>query len=294
MRLKRLPPSAQNLLKPFFVDAGFNDVTRALSLAALTVLDAAPVQAVKIASRIGYSHVGLRCVPATPDESHVPILSDRILRQELRAVISGEGMGVLDTEIVRMTADIDWDSMKAVLAFSQEFGARRLLVADNDPEPSRCRDSLARLADMARGHDVTPCLEFMPWTCSPDLASAKAKVAGIDNCVLLVDAFHLARSSGTAADITPGDAAIGYLQLCDIAGPIPSMDEILREARSNRLFPGEGEVDLIGLLRRLPNLPVSLEVPADRLKDAGWSAEDRARKAFETATSLLDYADANA
>jgi hypothetical protein len=35
--------------------------------------------------------------------------------------------------------------------------------------------------------------------------------------------------------LVEGEASIGYLQLCDISGPIPAMEEILREARSGRL-----------------------------------------------------------
>ena len=65
------------------------------------------------------------------------------------------------------------------------------------------------------------------------------------------------------------------------------MDKILREARSDRLFPGEGEIDLIGLLSRLPGLPVSLEVPADRLRDSGVDASGRARMAIDATRTLL-------
>ena len=40
------------------------------------------------------------------------------------------------------------------------------------------------------------------------------------------------------------------------------MDAILAEARAERLFPGEGGVDLLGLLRAMPrDIPLSLEVP---------------------------------
>jgi sugar phosphate isomerase/epimerase len=69
------------------------------------------------------------------------------------------------------------------------------------------------------------------------------------------------------------------------------MDAILSEARSNRLFPGEGEVDLAGLLARFPELPLSLEVPADRLRDAGVSADARARRAIDCARTVLALAE---
>jgi sugar phosphate isomerase/epimerase len=265
-----------------------------ISLAALTVLEASPVEAVRIAARSGYSHVGLRPVPATPDEPHTPILSHLANQKELRHALAGEGIAVLDCEIVRLTPFVDWGQMELVIEFAAEFGAKRLLVADNDPDPDRSATSLARLAEISLTHGVVPCLEFMPWTCAPNLAAARERIAGIANAALLIDAFHLARSGGSPPEIAQNEAAIGYLQLCDIAGPIPPMDDILREARSDRMFPGEGDIDLVTLLRRLPKVPISLEVPVDRLRDAGWSPEMRATRAIEAARKVIAEADANA
>lgn len=261
--------------------------SRPLSLAALTVLEVSPLEAARIAGRCGYSHIGLRPVAATPTEPHFPILDDRRLSDELAQVLAGEGIAVLDIEIVRLTPQMDWAALARVLEFAARFGAPRLLVADNDPDSSRSRASLAELAERAAAFGVTPHLEFMPWTCAPDLAAAKQRIAGIANCRLLIDAFHLARSGGSPGNIAIGDPDVGYLQLCDIAGPIPAMDEILREARSERLFPGDGEIDLAGLVSRLPGLPVSLEVPADHLRDGGIDAASRARMAIDAARRLL-------
>jgi sugar phosphate isomerase/epimerase len=235
----------------------------------------------------------LRPVTATPDEPHVPILDQAANRSELRRVLAGEAIGVLDCEIVRLTEQVDWDHMARVVAFAAEFGAERLLVADNDPDPTRSADSLARLVELGRSHGVIPCLEFMPWTCAPNLAAARSRIAGIDGAALLIDAFHLARSGSTPEDLREEDR-VSYLQLCDIAGPIPAMETILHEARAERLFPGEGEIPLARLLRHLPGLPLSLEVPANRLRDAGVPALERARLAMTATRHLLamDVADA--
>lgn len=257
-----------------------------LSLAALTVLEAGPIEMVRIARACGYSHVGLRPVAATAAEPHVPVLTDAPAKRELARVLAGEGIGVLDCEIVRLVPEMDWDLVRSVIDFAAQFGAARLLLADNDPQPERSKAALAQLAELARPAGVAACLEFMPWTCAPNLAAARERIGGIANAALLVDAFHLARSGGAVADLDPGEAAVSYLQLCDIAGPIPPLDEILREARSDRLFPGDGEVDLVGLLRRFPGLPISLEVPVDRLR----GARERARMALMGARKVLERA----
>ncbi len=241
-----------------------------------------------MAARCGYSHIGLRPVAATPGEPHVPILTDASIRRDLLATLHGEGVGVLDVEIIRILPQMDWALIDAVLTFAQQFGATRMLVADNDPVDARSKASLSQLAERALPYGVTPHLEFMPWTCAANLAAAQSRVAGIANCALLLDAFHLVRSGGQVDELQHGDPQIGYLQLCDIGGPIPIMDEILREARSARLFPGEGDIDLTQLVRRLPDIAISLEVPADALRDAGWTAEMRARRAMDTTLALLE------
>jgi hypothetical protein len=62
------------------------------------------------------------------------------------------------------------------------------------------------------------------------------------------------------------------------------MDEIRRQAREDRLMPGEGGLDLRGLLEALPpQLPISLEVPYAK----PMSALQRARLALEKTRLLL-------
>jgi sugar phosphate isomerase/epimerase len=76
-----------------------------------------------------------------------------------------------------------------------------------------------------------------------------------------------------------------YMQLCDARPERPAdMQEIIRQARSDRLFPGEGGLDLHGLLAALPaGLPLSLEVPVSRK----MQPLERARQALEAARAIL-------
>ena len=55
---------------------------RIFSLASLTVLELSPPQMVDVAARAGYSHVGLRLEPATPEEHHFALVADVGLRRE--------------------------------------------------------------------------------------------------------------------------------------------------------------------------------------------------------------------
>ena len=51
-------------------------MTRPLGLSALSVLDVTPAIQVLVASEAGYTHVGLRLIPATPTETVHNMIGD--------------------------------------------------------------------------------------------------------------------------------------------------------------------------------------------------------------------------
>ncbi|MFC3607233.1 sugar phosphate isomerase/epimerase family protein [Stutzerimonas tarimensis] len=265
---------------------------RILSLAALTVLELSPPQMVEVAAQAGYSHVGLRLVPATPEEHHFPLVADAALRRETLARLRDTGIRVLDVEILRLKPDTRVADFEAILAAGAELGATELLVAGNDPDEARQTQNFAALCELSAGYELHPHLEFMPWTDARDLAQAVriVEAAGCANGGVLVDAFHFDRSASRLEDLARvPPSRLRYMQLCDVAGPRPDdMQEILRQARQERRFPGEGDCDLLGLLRCLPeNIPLSLEIPTRQLLEQGVSALDRARMALERSLAVL-------
>ncbi|MDZ3992113.1 sugar phosphate isomerase/epimerase [Pseudomonas sp. Teo4] len=265
---------------------------RIFSLAALTVLELSPPDMVEVAARAGYSHVGLRLVPATQEERHFPLVADAELRRQTQARLRDTGIKVLDLEILRLKPETCVADFEAILAVGAELGGTELLVAGNDPDQVRLTERFAELCDLAAGYGIHPHLEFMPWTDVRNLRQAMDIVAEADraNGCVLVDAFHFNRSRSSLQDLARlAPQCMRYAQLCDVAGPVPDdMDEILRQARNERRFPGDGDADLIGLLRTLPaTVPLSLEIPTRQLMEQGISAEQRARMALEKAVAVL-------
>ena len=265
---------------------------RNLSLAALTVLELSPPDMVEVAARAGYSHVGLRLVPATPEEHHFPLVADAGLLRQTQQRLRDTGVKVFDVEILRLKPETVVAEFERVLAVGAELGASTVLVAGNDPDEARLTDNFAAFCDLAAGFGLYPHLEFMPWTDARDLVQAMRIVdnAGRPNGCVLVDAFHFNRSGSRLEDLAKLDPArIHYAQLCDVAGPVPAdMAEILRQARNERRFPGDGDCDLLGLLRALPaNLPLSLEIPTRQLYEQGVGALERAQIAIDKARTLL-------
>jgi hypothetical protein len=78
------------------------------------------------------------------------------------------------------------------------------------------------------------------------------------------------------------------MQLCDAAAHIPDNEqELIRQARSARKVPGEGGLDLRGLMTALPpTLPISLEVPLEGPQGA-LPPLQRAQILFNAAQSYL-------
>jgi sugar phosphate isomerase/epimerase len=127
----------------------------------------------------------------------------------------------------------------------------------------------------------------MPWTDVPTVAAARRILEGVQQpSGVLVDAIHFFRADNRLSDIAGLPRHhLHYMQLCDAPAGCPTdTAELIRQARSDRLFPGDGGLDLRGLLNALPpDIPVSLEIPVAQPMDP----LARARRALETARRSL-------
>ncbi|TCK34637.1 sugar phosphate isomerase/epimerase [Paraburkholderia sp. BL8N3] len=266
--------------------------SRALSLSALTVLELSPPQMVECAAEAGYDFVGLRLLPATDHEVRHEIVGDTPMRRETLARLRDTGVRVLDAEILRVKPDTDVAAYAPMLETAAELGARYVLVAGNDPDEARTAERLAQLCDLAAPLGLTPSLEPMPWTDAKDITQAAriVKAAGRRNTGLIVDPIHFdrARSSTEELRALPREY-FGYVQFCDAPAERPAdRDTLLYQARCERMIPGEGGLDLGGILRALPDdLPISIEVPMQEwAKTAG--AVERARRLREATLAVLE------
>ena len=269
---------------------------RPLSLAALTVLELTPPEMVSCAADAGYSHVGIRLLPATPTEPQYDLVGDTPLLREVERRLADTGIRVLDVEIFRLKPETRVADYEAAIATAARLGARELLVAGNDPDEARLIDSFAAFCALADRYGLGAGLEFMPWTDAKDLMQAARIVerCGSNNASVLIDPFHLSRSRSRIEDIaTIPPSRLHFMQFCDVPAAIPpTMDAILAEARAERLFPGEGGVDLLGLLRAVPrDVPLSLEVPTHTLARS-VGATERARRALAATQRVLALLDA--
>ena len=260
------------------------------SLAFLTVYEVEPPEAVRIAAECGYDLVGLRLLPAAKDGPYRIMTDDGLLAETL-AAMKETGVAVADIEIIRIGEHFDLAATEPFLARGQMLGAKHILVAGDDPDEARFTLNYGRFCDLAARYGLTCDLEFMPWTQVPNLIHAMRviKAANRANAGLLVDALHFDRSHSTLAQLAEvNPALLHYVQMNDaLADYDPSNEGLIRIAREERLYPGEGQLNLKGILGVIaPDAVISLEIP--HLQRASTTpALERARAAIEAMKTLI-------
>ena len=264
---------------------------RPIGLAALTVLELAPPDMVSCAADAGYDTIGLRLLPATPTEVQHAMVGDTPLVRETARRLADTGLRVLDVEIFRLKPDTRVDDYRPALETAARLGAREALVAGNDPEETRLIERFAAFCDLAARFGIAANLEPMPWTDVRTFNDGARVVAaaGRDNAGVLIDPIHFDRGDGHIVDIAAvAPSRLRYMQLCDAPAERPTTVEgLLYQARAERLMPGEGGLDLTGLLRAVPyHIPISVEIPMETLART-LPARERTRRMLERTRALL-------
>lgn len=262
-----------------------------LSLAHLTVLSLPPPAMIRVAADAGYASVGLRLIAVTPETPGYPLMDDPAMMRATKAALEETGIGVLDIEFVRITPELRVGSLERFVAAGADLSAKYVVTAPYDPDLKRLADRFGAIADLAERYGLRALLEFFPWTDVPDLDAAVAVVEASERetAGILVDTLHFDRSGSSVlrlAALSP--RRLPFVHLSDApAGRPGTTAELLHTARAERLAPGEGGIDLAGILRPMPpDIPVALEVPMEALtREIGPAAV--ARHVRERATRFI-------
>jgi sugar phosphate isomerase/epimerase len=262
------------------------------SLAHLSALDLTPPELVLAATKAKYDFVGLRCVAVTPNGAAWPLWDDRKTMAGTKARMAETGVGVLDIELLKLLPDTDIRTFDPCMQVAAELGARHLLTQADDPEFNRVVDNYAMLCDLAAHYSLTCDVEFIPWiqTGNLDAAGALVATAGRPNGGLVIDSLHFARAGCQPEDLDRWPSTwFHYIQLCDAPKKAPkTVDGLIYAAREERLLPGDGELDLMGIMRHLPHpVIVGIEMPAETLSFTA-APEERAAMARESTLRLFN------
>jgi sugar phosphate isomerase/epimerase len=254
---------------------------RLYSLSYLTI-EASPPDMIGIAAQAGYDFAGVRMMPAFPGGAAFPLMHDAAMLSETLRRIETTGVRVLDVEIARIDGHTKVETWLPMLEAAARIGARTVIAAGDDPDEARMTATFAALCEAAADFGLTVNLEFTPWAALSDARAATRVVeaAGKANGEILIDTIHAARSTTTLRDIAAiAPERMSYFQICDApAGTPASREELLHTARQERLLPGEGGVDIAGMVAALPRaLIVSVEVPSHgrmaRMGAVAWARQ---------------------
>lgn len=236
------------------------------SLAYLSSHRCSPHEAVLIAAESGYHYVGLRLWPNAPQAPQQYLIDHPQELKETLAAMQDTGVGVFDLEIIRINESFNAHTWDALYEIGAKLSAKAILVAGDDSDESRLTDNYAKLCEVIQPYGMTADLEFMPWTAVPNAASALriVKNAGSPpSAGILIDALHFGRSETKLEDIRSiPPTLLHYSQICDAqAGTHFTNEEMIHTARCARELPGDGTIDLQGLVSTLPSdLPISVEI----------------------------------
>jgi sugar phosphate isomerase/epimerase len=202
--------------------------------------------------------------------------------EEIRALIGEEGLTPTDAEAVTQwlaavvdpsrssTRDAEERTLFPAAAAIECQAVVAVHLSRKEVDVNLAAEAFAGLCDRAYDYGLNVHLEFLPWTGIANLRAARAIVeaAGRANGRLVIDSWHLQRSGTGLEELAdlPGHL-VGSVQLSD--APTQPQESLLEETLHARLLPGEGAIDLVGLIRTLDAIgavaPIGIEVLSDRL-----------------------------
>ncbi len=261
------------------------------SIAHLTVMGLPPPELVYVAARAGYDYVSPRLIyMGLPGEPRYALAEmPEMLRQTKRA-LAATGVRVHDIELARILADVEPESYRPALEVAAELGARAVLSSIWVDDRSQYVDKFGRLCDLAKPLGLTVDLEFVPIAAVRDLAGALDVLTAVerDNAGLMIDTHHFHRSRDRAADLDRVPRGwFHFAQICDATAEIPAdRERMIHILRAERLYAGEGGIDIADILSHIPPVPYSIELPhLARVAEIGWA--EHAFRCLETAKAYL-------
>jgi sugar phosphate isomerase/epimerase len=260
-----------------------------LGIEFISVFGLPPVEFVHLAADLGCRHIGIALEPMAPNPHHYPAWSlrrDKALRRETVVALRERSVSISLGEGFLVRPGVDIAASAGDLEIMRELGVRRINTLSIESDLPRSYDQFATLVEMADAMGIETVLEFLPMVKISNLDSALAAIrhVGKPSFRLLIDAMHLVRGGGTAADLAALDPnLIGYFQLCDV----PLAFDPARygdEARSERMVPGTGELPLADIVAAIPaDCIVGLEVPMLSAAVSGEGPRERLERCLRAA-----------
>ncbi|XJZ28648.1 sugar phosphate isomerase/epimerase family protein [Bacillota bacterium Lsc_1132] len=265
---------------------------RQFSLGYLTVLGCPPPEMIYIASRVGYDFVSLRPIyMGLPGEPNFSFADNNELMRKTKAALSETGIRLLDIELAKIFDGVEPEKYLSAMESAAELGGKHVLSSIWTDDRNLAIERFAELCELAKPFGLTVELEFVPIASVRDLAGAieVLKTAKQENAGLMIDIHHFHRSKDKVEDLdnVPREW-FRFLHLCDAVKEIPdSSEEMTRILREERLYIGEGGINVASIVNRMPKIPCSIELPnIKRVEEFGF--EEHSRRCLRSAKEYFE------
>ena len=268
-----------------------------LVLSTLTVPRAGFDERVAAAAAAGYAGIGMHL------GSYRRLLRDGWTIPRMAEVLDRHRQLLVEIEFLQLwagapgTEDEGAEQERLAFELADGLGGRHLQLGGPYHGPvERAAEAFAGLCDRAADRGLLVSLEYLPEMTNVESvgqALAIVELADRPNGGVCVDAWHHERSADTLAVLGAVDGGrITSVQMDD--GPVPRTEpDYITDTSTNRLAPGEGGFDLVGLIGTLDGLgvdaPLGLEVISPTLAASG-PPEVVARRCADGMRSVLEQA----
>jgi sugar phosphate isomerase/epimerase len=237
-----------------------------LTLGYLSIPELSAIDLISAASEAGFSSVGIRVSGRRPADVYTgKILGDKTQIREIRSHAVNLGVRISNISAYHIYPDIEIDDLKLMIETGAELGSDIIVATCQDPNFERMVERLGLYSDLAAAAAIKIAIENVAYSETGTVEKAFRVVNSVrqDNLGLLIDPLHLARAGETPAVLASiPEKHIVFAQLCDAAAEKPADLDLPGEARTRRLFPGEGALPLVEFLQALPaSLEIEAEIP---------------------------------
>jgi sugar phosphate isomerase/epimerase len=209
-----------------------------------------------------------------------------------KQAIKDTGVGIYDIELARIRDEQDVTDYELGIAAGAELGAQTLICSIWTPNKEYYIEQFAKLCGIADKYNINVMLEFVTFASVNNLKMAKEVIEATKpkNASLMIDTLHFSRSRVDIEELNDLPCPVKMAHICDGPASIPAIDDkdaLIHTARAERLYIGEGAIDIKSIIGKLPSDTVlSIELPhLERVIEYGQY--EHARRCLESAKNYF-------
>ena len=251
-------------------------MARKYSLAHLGFLTLTPPQLIYLAKGAGYDYASIRIILlGVKGEVDYDLSKNPKLFALTKQAMEDTGIGIHDIELAKISDDTDVTTYEPAFEAAAKLHVHQVISSIWTDNESVYLEQFAKLCDLAAQYQLNIGLEPVTFASIYNLQQALAILKKVNrpNGKILLDTLHFHRSRVSLAEIQAAPKELfDFAHICDAPKEIPTTKEaLIHTARDERLYVGEGGIDVAGMAKCLrPDTVFSLELPhTQRIAELG-------------------------